>query len=314
MSMSLDLLARLKQLYEASPGIMWDFSPSVFGRMSLRDGSSEDSIQDSQIAYLKEFKTYGAMVSTAEKGPYSSEKIKSAVFGDSGFGGCSFETAIKKAWFGDRQILEDIRVRRDRIIAELKDVTFVQDWQYSESGTAVDIGKFVTGEPDCMFDVLPSERKAITIAVNVSYSGGTDHASIVSAGAAIYIIAEWFHRNRYNVRILGEEVCQGRDDKYCIHTYPIKDFHQPFDTGRIAFTFAHPAFLRRVVFGLNDSTPDSIREEFGFMEGGGYGRASSRVYSQGQIKLSMSSLSSENGGFIGNSVKFIQETISKKYD
>ena len=184
---------------------------------------------------------------------------------------------------------------------------------YAESGSAVDVAKFVTGEPECMFDILPTERRSVTIAVNMSYCWDRTHEQVICAGASIFIIAEWFHRNRYNVKILGEENCSS-NGYYYLTTFPIKDFHQPFDTGRIAFTLAHPAFLRRVLFGVNDSAPDPIREYFGMHDSGGYGSCTKNVITPATIALSIYKLCEDNGASIKKAVEFIKTTINQKYE
>lgn len=260
------------------------------------------------------FRSYSDLIICAEKGAYSpsARGFESAATRNDGFGAATFDEAIKKSWYGDKEILKSVRESRDQIVRHLNDTTYLQDWQYSESGAGVDVAKFVTGQPDCMFDVLPTEKKSITIAINFAYSWSYEHAQVIAAGAAVFIIAEWFHRNRYNVRIVGDEVCR-RDGLYYWLNFPIKEYHQPFDTGRIAFILAHPAFLRKVIFSVNDSTGDETREFFGFHTGSGYGNVSTRVMTNAQIQLNMQDLCS-NATSIQKSVEFIKKIIAKKYD
>lgn len=271
-------------------------------------------MDQSSIAKKHFFRSYSDLITCAEKGPFSpsTRGFSSFATGNDSFSGDTYEGCIKKAWYGDKEILKAVRESRDQIVRELNDTTFVQDWQYSESGAGVDVAKFVTGQPDCMFDVLPTEKKSITIGINFAYSWSYSHAQVIAAGAAVFIIAEWFHRNRYNVRIVGDEVCT-RNNKYYWLSFPIKEYHQPFDTGRIAFILAHPGFLRKVIFAVNDSTGDECREAFGFHSGAGYGNVTTTVLTEAQIKLNMQTLC-ENADTIEKSVEFIKKIIKKKYD
>jgi hypothetical protein len=277
------------------------------------NGESE-IIHDAFIHTKHFFKSYSDLILCAEKGPFSesAKGFRSSATDNDRFGASTFEEAIKKAWYGDREILKAVRESRDQIVRQLNDTTYVQDWQYSESGAGVDVAKFVTGQPDCMFDILPTEKKSITIAINFAYCWNYSHAQVIAAGAAVFIIAEWFHRNRYNVRIVGDEVC-GRNGRYYWLSFPIKEYHQPFDTGRIAFILAHPGFLRKVIFAVNDSTGDDVRDYFGFHSGGGYGSVSTKVLTDAQIKLNMQTLC-DNAKTIQKSVDFIKGIIAKKYD
>jgi len=271
-------------------------------------------IDDSVVKVKHFFRSYSDLILCAEKGPFSPSKegfTSSAVDNDS-FSGDTFDGCIKKAWYGDREILKAVRESRDQIVRELNDTTYVQDWQYSESGAGVDVAKFVTGQPDCMFDVLPTEKKSITIGINFAYCWNYSHAQVIAAGAAVFIIAEWFHRNHYNVRIVGDEVCS-RGGEYYWLSFPIKEYHQPFDTGRIAFILAHPGFLRKVIFAVNDSTGDETRDKFGFHSGSGYGNVTSIVLTDAKIKLDMQTLCG-NADSIQKSVEFIKGVVKKKYD
>jgi hypothetical protein len=52
----------------------------------------------------------------------------------------------------------------------------------------------------------------------------------------------------------------------------VKDSSEPFDVDAIMYAFAHPSFLRRIVFGVMETETATIRRRHKFgMGGGGYG-------------------------------------------
>ena len=93
------------------------------------------------------------------------------------------------------------------------------------------------------------------------------------------LLADALEEAGCRVRITGVDYTEpmggssGRNNRYCA-TYALKEYSERLDVDSVIFTLAHPAFYRRICFGVrvatygacNGSTvqaPDSLMEEDG---------------------------------------------------
>lgn len=119
-------------------------------------------------------------------------------------------------------------------------------------GVAVDVGAYMTGEPECMvlpeLKQMPTDSPVVTLAVNVAASCSVDAKDLRKRGAVILALVEV-------LRIVGipaeiwmlMEVTQGATDSFT-HAVRLLATDQPIDTDEIAFALAHPAAFRRIGF------------------------------------------------------------------
>jgi hypothetical protein len=95
-------------------------------------------------------------------------------------------------------------------------------------------------------------------------------------GRAVAIAVEVLHRLGFNLELwVGESVRPsggGYDnDDYAIEMVQVKSAADPMDWDAIMFAIAHPAMLRQIAFGLNESRDWNERDLYGFVRGRGYG-------------------------------------------
>jgi len=136
----------------------------------------------------------------------------------------------------------------------------------SVAGAMVNIGNYLTGQPECMWDFRETRvfnLDELTIYTRLDYNAGNNYEKAMRFCNSIATVAN-FYQSKYNVRIIGrfDVAEQGINS---IVDVIIKEFDSRFTINNVAFAF-HPAFFRRIWFGYMESE--------NFIDSG-YGRANS---------------------------------------
>ena len=144
---------------------------------------------------------------------------------------------------------------------------------FDVSGDFVDIGRYLSHEPECMVD-FPLETvskvgKVITICVGGFYSYAMDAPALVHRGQVITALCIALTRLGHNVEIWSDIAGKGHDErtKYSIRTL-IKGVNDEIDPAKILMAFAHPLMFRRYGFAVMDGFPKPFAHNVGAQ--GGY--------------------------------------------
>lgn len=134
------------------------------------------------------------------------------------------------------------------------------EWK-PDGGSFVDIGRFVTGEPDHYIEFCEApKRRAITIVLEQSASCGVDAKTLKRRGAAALAVAGVLERRGFAVQLIARNSRQlyrnGHNDT-CWDDIIVKPFGMPWDADAVAIT-GHPAFFRRFCFALDESLPETF--------------------------------------------------------
>ena len=193
------------------------------------------------------------------------------------FGTQDFQTAMNQARYGWPDGLKAIQKLVEQIKnmvaqkAQLKSETF-----YSTSGACVDVGRYVSGEPEDMLEFEMSEsagKKIFTVTLNVSASACVDAQTLYNRGAAVIALVDLLERGGFSCEIMAIDVRE-RSGKLVVVRAPIKTAGYQLDQDRVAFAVASPSFLRRLLFSVNERETPAVISEFGFHNSGGYGMPS----------------------------------------
>lgn len=143
------------------------------------------------------------------------------------------------------------------------------------AGDEVDIGAYLHGEPEHMVDYQvrqDTHGKQAMMYVNASMASQVSSERIMQRGGALYAAIEALRTEGYS---LGLTMVDSTKNNYFSHyteyQIPVVRPGGYLDIDTAAFCLAHPAFLRRGVFALNEHESNDIRYAMGFMVGGGYG-------------------------------------------
>ena len=141
------------------------------------------------------------------------------------------------------------------------------------TGESVDVGRFLSGEPECMLNFNHREDKLITFEVNISARCSVDAHHLFNRGIAVAAGVAALQARGYGVRLAVYDAVDTSNGGIASHktVIEINRFGDYIDPGRIAFFIAHPGALRRLMFRLQEHESDAVRREYGFHSGGGYG-------------------------------------------
>jgi hypothetical protein len=169
---------------------------------------------------------------------------------------CSFSwtdsmTMLRAGWAkGVKEI--DLKVSAiERHVADER-----PEYQHELQGDFLDIGHYLSGQPDCFMAAKPveCERPEVDIIVNTSYSSGISQETIINRGAAITAFVDALQRNYFVNLTFVQKVTgyMGVLNNMDVAVYFHVDMKNTYSRDLIAFIAANPAYLRRIVFGIEE--------------------------------------------------------------
>ena len=116
-----------------------------------------------------------------------------------------------------------------------------------------DMGRFVTGDPECVMDWRESEEatensmrgKVIHLVFNISASCGVEGEVLVRRGAAAMELIDALETAGRRVEVTIIEQCEQFEYRIIA-----KNAHQHLQMDQLAFATMHPSMLRRIGFSL----------------------------------------------------------------
>lgn len=184
--------------------------------------------------------------------------------------GLGYPKSFQHARFGWVERASDL-LRYSVAVSELHDASVSSRWDFS--GDMVDVGRLLSGEPECMLQFYNRDPKLITLEVNISARAKVDATHLFNRGVAVAGAIMALQSQGFSVRLAVYDAVSETNSGLATHktVVQISDYGEYMDPGRIAFFVAHPAALRRAIFRLNEHEPLAVRQQFGFYSSGGYG-------------------------------------------
>lgn len=226
--------------------------------------------------YMRKFDSFSEWVDASVKGN-DPKGYSQLVYGSSGWAGATYEEAVTLArtgWHSSRErveaILEPVRER----LAEMLDLTFVQ--QFDMFGSEPDIDRFVAGDLECMFEDFaveaPTKGKAMTVVVDACVTGNVPVEEVFKRGAAIIALVETMTLLGYELEIWTDMSVE-REGARWTGLVRVHRAGENIDMDKVVYAIGHPSNLRRLCFGVMESENVSVRRKFGFGPpyGSGYG-------------------------------------------
>lgn len=166
----------------------------------------------------------------------------------------------KKGWpEGTKKVKEIADRLYDKIAPK---VNLFLATRYDVCGVQPDMGRFLSGTPECMLDFETQTvrgNKQVDLLINCSASYGIKSDIINNRGATILAITEILHRLGccVSVSIFNLSTVWNESDRLCLETL-VHDSGSHLDVDSLAFTITHPAFFRRLLFGVQERINHSI--------------------------------------------------------
>jgi hypothetical protein len=194
----------------------------------------------------------------------------------------------------------------------LKDLNFSStenEMILSYEGFQVDISEYSTGNPECILNLLETEKenKNITIYYNCSYNGNIDSETIKFYGQMILSLIEILESKNINIKLVT--IDRTADSNKVIHNISIvlKDFSESIDKDRISYCLSNNSFLRRNLFKMYEHILDeNYRKDF--LSGYGTAICDLNKANENDIYISSPYANKKRDFFIGQ-----LKTILEKY-
>jgi len=169
----------------------------------------------------------------------------------------TYKQAIKLAEDGWDEGAKMIKDGIDEIRATGKQYTFSP--KYEVSGESVDVGRFLTGEPECMQEwemIETSGNKVIDIYFNTIASGGYSTQCLINYGVSVLSIVDYLESigvrcNIYTYYSFSTKF-GGNGDKRMVFV-KTKSANEALNISTLAFALAHPSMMRRFMFKILES-------------------------------------------------------------
>lgn len=188
---------------------------------------------------------------------------------------------LRGGWNEHRDAVEQAMaaVMDDPAIEEMISRRFA--WQYDYAGGMADIGRFVTGEPECMLAPVMTESRQPDAVVRIVITGGApanvDTETIVQRGIVVAALVDVLQKLGRGVEVWwaavntpggGSSSRARRAD-----LVKVKSTDEPLDVDDLLFVTASPAMLRRFGFALREMETTANRNKWQITEYGNYGQS-----------------------------------------
>jgi hypothetical protein len=193
---------------------------------------------------------------------------------DDDWAGGSWHEALRLAtdgWVREvPQVDISVAALREHTRDEMATTQLVPVWDVT--GSEVDVGAYLAGEPECMVDAAPQrlsvQGRVVTFLVPATYANTTPHAYVRNRGMALAALCSAIIAAGHSVEVWSG-FCVHAEEERCAAVARVISAAEPFDMGRLIFVMAHPAMLRRVWIGVWDSAPPPLarlmkRNVYGF--------------------------------------------------
>lgn len=213
----------------------------------------------------------------------------------------------------------DVRTEVDILLDSLKDTLadrletrFVN--VYGVAGGTVDIGRYVTGEPECMVswqsEPQASMGRVVRILVNGIVSSNVDADHILRRGVAIVALLDTLHKLGVGVELYWESAHaphESKRDRTLTTVVKIHDSSEPLDIDSVVFSMAHPSMLRRLQFSCQEQS--QYASEWGV--GNGYGSITNAIYNRDhEMDVVIERLQNGNGDIVQNPLAWVLTTVT----
>lgn len=189
-------------------------------------------------------------------------------------GGHSWEQCLRMAregWPEGLKLVEAITAKFEHITASK---LMRPQVAYDVAGDCVDVGRYVTGEPENMMiweeAEIENAGKIVRIEANLSASSGISAAQMAIRGAAVCALVDALEQCGKSVELTLCFATKGGRRRMEFYV-PVKQAGEPLEMDRLAFMMAHAGMFRRIGFACLENAPEQWRQAIGVEVSGDYG-------------------------------------------
>lgn len=178
-----------------------------------------------------------------------------------------------EGWKGGTKTIDSINLEVSRLVdAEVVSDTF--SYRYDVVGGAIDIGRFLTGEPECMIEAHPvplaKRGKVVRVVVPFGISSAVKPSEILRRGSAVVSLIDALARAHYSLEVWSVMAChsgsKARTSVTHRFAYAVKVLGaaDKYDPALVAYGTGHPTMFRRLAFMVGEHENRTTRHRFGW--------------------------------------------------
>jgi len=213
------------------------------------------------------------LVAKTPKISYASSREKG---NESWNGSPSFDAAMNLANNGWPEGLAKVKDMAEDIWKVIGQEVQKMAFYYDVTGEAVDIDRFLTGEPEDMIAFTEEQAvghgKIVKIQVNNVASAGVSTTTMANRGAAVVALIDALEKLGFSCEVYTADALSSRwsgDKNILQYDVTLRGAGDVLDMDRLAFALCHPSWLRRLVFSAMEQEDEQVRRMFNV--GGSYG-------------------------------------------
>lgn len=207
---------------------------------------------------------------------------------DREWSGGTLDNSVKLAREGWGEIRDDVERIKLHVTA-LTDAETVSDtfgFTYDVAGQAIDMGRYMEGQPECMLESVlqPVARKGkvVRVLVPVDFTSEVEPKQAMRRGAGIVALVDSLAKAHYTLEVWaimsGKGSGSGGPSSYKANgksanrwTYIVKvaSAAMPYDPAAVAFGLGHCSMLRRLAFSVLNQENDDMRAFNNITDSGG---------------------------------------------
>lgn len=128
-------------------------------------------------------------------------------------------------------------------------------YAFDVAGQFVDIGRYLTGEPECFGTIVEDadsiKKPVVKLVVNLSASACVSADSLIARGVAVVAAVDILEAVGRRVEVVAATAHHSYETHLEIRV-PVKAAGQPLDIDRLAFCLAHPSCYRRLFWSISE--------------------------------------------------------------
>lgn len=214
-------------------------------------------------------------------------------------------TLATHGWDEKRPDVDKLFAQLETDIASAMDEPFTT--YYAHSGDSVDMGRYMSGDPECMVDYVtePQARmgRVVRVIINGAMSCGISADDIVRRGVAVVALLDVIHKLGVGVELAVEMPVSSGNTKYST-VVKLHDSSEMLDINNMMYAVCHPSMLRRLAFGAIEQMPSDMFNDYRY----GYGTPSEMMRKAG-YDVAVEKLQDGHGDLVRDPVAWVLSTV-----
>jgi hypothetical protein len=193
-------------------------------------------------------------------------------------GTATFGEAVALAERGWSEGLARIASLASVIYTQVNEQVLRDELAYDVVGDAWDMGRVLTGEPECAMRWEQAEvpitatGKVVRIVVNASASWQVSTEVLFTRGAAICALVDALENAGRRCEVTVATATTGRESAHHMEVRVlVKHAADALQPEALAFTLCHASMLRRLMFSVKECSSKAVLKAFNIRVGGSYG-------------------------------------------